>query len=171
LLYPLTFGAVAWLSRLPARLRNSIPVIAFACAHAKQPEVLERLTSTLATVPAVVRWTMRLTCSSEALAAAVDEAIGNEEYVEVKDAIPRKRDPGSWHWGAMVRGLCTKYPGTSAAYWTWQVSREYAAAMIQQINEELPEDAQVTDYEVESNAAFRSVVEHIKDEYPKASAA
>jgi hypothetical protein len=34
--------------------------------------------------------------------------------------------------------------------------------MIQAVNEELPDDCQVTDYEVESNAAFRSVVEHIK---------
>jgi hypothetical protein len=39
--------------------------------------------------------------------------------------------------------------------------------MIRQINEELPDAAQVTDYEVESNAAFRSIVEHIKSGQPE----
>jgi hypothetical protein len=92
----------------------------------------------------------------------VDEVLGNEEYVEVKDAIARKRDPESIHWGAVIRALCTKYPGTDATHWTWDVSREYCYAMVQQVNEELPDDAKVTDYEIESNAAFRTIVDHIK---------
>jgi len=34
--------------------------------------------------------------------------------------------------------------------------------MIQQVNEELPDDARVSDYEVEANATFRNLVEHLK---------
>lgn len=161
-LYPLSFGAVAWLMRQPERMRNDIRVIAFACANSKQPEILESLSSTMTAMLAVTRFASRLTCSRDALAAAVDEVIGNEEYVEVKDAIQRKREPGSWEWGGVVRALCTKYPGTTGAYWTWQVSRDHCYAMIQQVNEELPDDCQVTDHEVEMNAQFRSIVEHIK---------
>jgi hypothetical protein len=162
-LYPLTFGAVAWLGRLPDRMRNDVRCIAYAMAHGKDPAALERL-NTLAASLAVTRWVATLTCSRDALAAAVDLLLGNEDYVEVKDAIKRKRDPESVEWGAVVRALCTKYPGTTGAYWTWQVSREHCYAMLQQINDELPDGQQVTDYEVEMNAQFRSIVEHVKAE-------
>lgn len=162
-LYPLTFGAVAWLMRLPERMRNDVRCIGYACAHGKDPAALERH-NTLTAALAVARWAAKLTCSRDALAAAVDMVLGNEDYVEVKDAIPRKRDPESVEWGAVVRALCTKYPGTTGSYWTWQVSREHCYAMLQQINAELPEDQQVTDYEVEMNAQFRSIVEHVKAE-------
>jgi hypothetical protein len=164
-LYPLSFGAVAWLNRLPPRMRKSAPVIAYACAHSYDLETLERLTTMTATL-AVARWSAKLTCSRDALAAAVDMLIGNEEYVEVKDAIPRKRDPESWEWGGVVRALCTKYPGTTGAYWTWQVSREHCYAMLQQLNEELPDQYKQTDYEIDSNVAFRSIIEHIKNGSP-----
>jgi len=162
LLYPLSFGAVAWLMGLPERMRNDIRSIGFACAHSKSLHTLETLRGTLAAWVSIQKWAMRLACSRDALTAAVDMLLGNEEYVEIRDAVPRKREPESTHWGAVIRALCTKYPGTSPEYWTWQVSREYCYSMIQAVNEELPADCQVTDYEVESNAAFRSVVEHIK---------
>ena len=161
-LYPLTFGAVSWLMRLPERMRNDVRVIAFACAHTKQPDTLIALSGVLPTIAAVLRWSMRLTCSYDALSAAVDEVLGLESYAEITETIKRKRDPESIHWGAAVRALCTKYPGTTPSYWTWDVGREYAYAMIQQVNEELPDDARVSDYEIEANATFRNLVEHLK---------
>jgi hypothetical protein len=163
LLYPLSFGAVAWLSGLPQRMQNDVRTIGFACAHSHDLATFERLRGHIPAWMAVRAWALTLLCSRDALAAAVDEAIGNEEYVEVKDAIARKRDPESVHWGAVVRALCTKYPGTSPEYWTLKVSRECCYAMIQAVNSELPDDQQATDYEIESNAAFRSVIEHIKN--------
>lgn len=165
-LYPLTFGAVAWLMRLPDRMRNDVRVIGYACAHGKQPAALEKL-NTLTAVLAVTRWVATLTCSRDALAAAVDMAIGNEEYVEVKDTIPRKRDPESAEWGAVVRALCTKYPGTTGAYWTWQVSREHCYAMLQQVAAELPDESKPSDYEIEMQAAYHNIVAHIKAEHGK----
>lgn len=162
LLYPLTFGAAAWLMRLPERMRYDVRVIAYACAHGRTPAVLVGEQSLLKITAAVARWALRLTCSMDALGAAVDVVLGCETHVDVPDAVPRKREPESVEWGAVVRALCSKYPGTTPSYWTWDVSREQCYAMIQQINAELPDDARITDYEVESNAAFRSVVEHIK---------
>lgn len=164
LLYPPSFGAVAWLQGLPEAIRNDIRAIGYACAHSKDLETLEKLAGHHVKAWMAVRlWALKLSCSRDALASAVDLVLGNEDYVEIKDAIARKRDPESVHWGAVVRALCTKYPGTSPTYWTWKVSRDYCYAMIQQVNSELPDDEQVTDYEIESNAAFRSVIEHIKN--------
>jgi hypothetical protein len=162
LLYPLSFGAVAWLTGLPKRMQDDIRVIGYACAHSHDLKLFETLRHPLPASIAVMRWALTLKCSRDALSSAVDEALGNEEYVEVKDAIPRKRDPESVHWGAVIRALCTKYPGTTPSYWTWDVSRDYCYAMVQQISEELPDSVKPTDYEIESNAAFRSIVEHIK---------
>lgn len=163
LLYPLTFGAVAWLMRLPARMRNDVRCIGYAMAHAKSPGVFERAHPIAASV-AVLKWVGGLTCSPDALAATVDMLLGNEEYVEVKDALVRKRDPESVEWGAVVRALCTKYPGTTGTYWTWQVSRDHCYAMLQQVEAELPDDNKPTDYEVEMQAAYQNIVAHIKAE-------
>lgn len=162
LLYPLSFGAADWLSNLPERVRLDVRTIAFACAHVKQPQTFDTLRHILPAATAVMRWAMRLQCSREALAAAVDEAIGLECVADVPSTVQRKRDAESVEWGTVVRALCTKYPGTTPDYWTWSVSREKCYAMIAQLNAELPDDAKVTDYEVEANVAFRSIIEHIK---------
>jgi hypothetical protein len=160
-LYPLTFGAVAWLMRLPERMRNDVRTIGYACAYGRDIDALERLDARKAG-SVVAKWANTLPRSREALAAAVDMLVGNEEYVEVKDAIARKRDPESVEWGAVVRALCTKYPGTTGAYWTWQVSRKYCYEMLRTTAAELPDDSQPTEYEIEANAAFRNIVEHLK---------
>lgn len=161
-LYPLSFGAVAWLQGLPPRIRNSVPAIAFACAHSRDVERLAGLRGLLAAVAAITSWCLRLRCSHSALSAAVDRVINTDEVVEVKDAIKRIRNQESFHWGGMIRALCCKYAGTTPDYWTWRVSREYAEAMLHEASRELPEDKKVTDYEVEMNAQFRSIVDHIK---------
>ena len=164
LLYPLTFGAVSWLLSLPDRLQNDMRAVAFACAHAKMPEAFEKSRGTVAAVWAVAKWTSQLRCSFSALSAAVNQVLGVYDIVEVKDANERtpKPDAGSTDWGGMIRALCVRYPGTSPDYWTWGVSREKACAMLQSANDDLPEENQITDYEIEANFAFRSIVESIK---------
>jgi hypothetical protein len=161
-LYPLSFGAVAWLMGLPPAMRNDVCVIGYACAHSFRLKLLRAVRWTVPAWVAVRAWSLGVRCSRAALAAAVDEALGCEEYVEVKDTVARRRDPESADWGAVVRALCTKYPGTTGAYWTWQVSRDYCYAMLQQVNEELPDGHKVTDYEIEANVQFRAVIEHLK---------
>ena len=88
-LYPLTFGAVSWLMRLPERMRNDVRVIAFACAHTKQPDALTALSGTISSISAILKWSMRLTCSYDALSAAVDEVLGLESYAEITETIKR----------------------------------------------------------------------------------
>lgn len=163
LLYPLSFGAVSWVTGLPDRMQTDPRVVGFACAHARQPEVFAPIRGPIAATVAVAKWLLRLRCSRAALEAAVDVVLGGEEYVEVKPVTPRKRDERSVEWGAVVRALCTKFPGTSPEYWMWDVSREKCYAMLREINEELPEGQQTTAYEEEANVAFFSVVQHIID--------
>jgi hypothetical protein len=162
LLYPLSFGAAAWLMRMPVRMRNDVRVIGFACAHSRSPDTFEKLHGTLAASVAVMRWSLRLACSRDALEASVDVALGFDDYVEVRDVLSRKRDPESAHWGAFIRALCTRYPGTTGAYWTWQVSREHAYAMLAQAEADLPPGTQTTEYESEATGDYRSLVEHLK---------
>lgn len=162
LLYPLSFGAASWIRRQPLRVQSSIHAIGFACAHSFEPDTFTALATPIKSIAAITRWAMGLKCSTAALTVAIDSIMGSESCVEVKDEIKRKRDEESYHWGAFIRALCTKYPGTSPEYWTWQVSREKSYAMIQQVNEELPDEKQVTEYEMDQNATFRLIVEAIK---------
>ena len=171
LLYPLSFGAREWLTALPENVRNDIRVIAYACAHSKRPDVLRPLRYAVSAMAAARIWAWRLTCSRGALEASVDMVLGAEHYVEVKETVARKRDAGSTHWGAAVRAACTKYPGTTPEYWTWQSSVAQLYDAIAMANEDLPPNIQVTGYEVESNIAFRSIVEHIKATLKKEPAA
>ena len=163
-LYPLSFGAASWLQALPDRIRDDVRAIAFACVHSKKPEVFEEIRGAVAAVWAVVKWTSRLRCSMAALSASVDQVLGLYEMADVPDASPReaKPDSDSCDWGGMIRALCMRYPGTSPEYWTWGVSREKALSMLQSANSDLPEENQVSEYELESNFAFRSIVESIK---------
>jgi hypothetical protein len=162
LLYPLSFGAVAWLTAIPKRLQNDTRVLAFACAHSRNYETLGKLQGTLAVTLAVTKWVMRLTCSMDALAVTVDRLIGCNESVDIPDHTGRRKTDDDWEWGAVIKSLCLKYPGTSPDYWLWGVSRDKAAYMISTMQNELPDNLKFTEYEIESNATFRSIVESIK---------
>jgi hypothetical protein len=162
LLYPLTFGAVEWLTRLPERVRNDDRTIGFAMAKGHEPETLARLDNSLKAIHAILKWAAGLRCSAAALEAAVNALIGTDETVEVKDAGTRKRAPVSAHWGSFVLAACRHYPGTTPEYWTWQVSRDRVYEALADMNAAMPDEGQqVTPHEIESNIALRSVVEHI----------
>lgn len=166
LLYPLTFGAMAWLQELPPQLRYDVRVIAFACAHAKQPQVFQMLRGNVCKMAAkVIWWACRLTCSKIALQAAVNQVLGSNRIVDIEDPQPPDDpdpDEHPWQWGTTVTALCAKYPGTAPAFWVWEVSREQASALLHGINAKLQESDQVTSYEIEATREFWAIVEHIK---------
>lgn len=163
-LYPLTFGAVAWLKRMPPKQQNNPEWLAFACAHARDPKTFEDNQTYQQAAGLVFTWIRRLSCSRDALVVALDRCLGLETYEELPDGPRQKAETNPWDWGAFVCALCAKYPGTSPEYWTWKVSREKAVAMLQGVNAELPESHKVSEYEMETNIKFRAVVEHIKAE-------
>jgi hypothetical protein len=80
----------------------------------------------------------------------------------VPDHTERRKNDDDWEWGAVIKSLCVKYPGTSPDYWLWQVSRDKAITMISAIQQELPDDIKFTDYEITATNEFRSIVESIK---------
>ena len=163
-LYPLSFAAVHWVSQLPEKMQNDSRVLAFACAHSKDRETLEKLQGSLITMLAVVRWVMTLTCSMTALKHCVDRLIGFSESVDVPAVITRtkKDQDDDWQFGPIIKSLCAKYPGTSPEYWMWEVSREKACNLIAIMQDELPENLTFTEYEVQSQDKFRSIIEAIK---------
>lgn len=160
-LYPLSFGAAAWLSTLPDRFKDDIRFIAFACAHSRCPEVFDKIKGQVSFCVTTIKWISKLRCSMKALRAAIDQVLGVENDVFVSTT---GEDSASevHHWGAVVVALCRKFPGTTPDYWTWQVSRDKVHAILSELNAELPEENRVTEYEVEANTAFRAIVEHIK---------
>jgi hypothetical protein len=163
LLYPLSFGAIAWLTALPRRLRNDVRVIAYACAHSKDGVLLGKATNSIAVMACVSLWALKLKCSLPALSIVVDRLIGCSNYAEVPDHTgKRNEDNDDWEWGTVIKSLCLKYPGTSPEYWCWQVSRDKAIFMISTMQSELPPDLQYTDYEITATNEFRSIVEMLK---------
>lgn len=162
-LYPLSFGAVGWLVKLPVRMQNDSRVIAFACAHSRDIETLSKLTGTVAVTLAIAKWTLSLSCSATALSKVVDLLIGCGSYVDIPDHTGKRRDSDDdWEWSTVIKALCMKYPGSSPDYWMWGVSREKATHMIWEIQEELPKDIAFTEYEINANNEFRSIVESLK---------
>jgi hypothetical protein len=161
-LYPLSFGAVAWVMELPRRMQNDTRVLAYACAHSKDYDHLSKLTGTLAVSLAVAKWVMRLTCSMDALAVTVDRLIGCNDSVDIPDHTGRRKDDDDWEWGAVIKSLCVKYPGTSPELWIWGCSRDKAITMISTMQSELPEELKFTEYEIAATNEFRSIVESIK---------
>jgi hypothetical protein len=161
-LYPLSFGAVEWVTQLPKRLQNDTRVLAFACANSRNVETLSKIRGTLAVTLAVSKWVIGLTCSLEALAVTVDRLIGCEGSADVPDHTERRKNDDDWEWGAVIKSLCVKYPGTSPDSWIWGVSRDKAITMISAIQQELPDDIKFTDYEITATNEFRSIVEAIK---------
>jgi len=162
LLYPLSFGAVEWLKALPIRLQNDTRVLAFACVYSRDYSMLSRITGTVAVTLYVAKWILSLRCSMNALSIVVDKLIGCVDVVEVPDHTGMRKQSEDWQWGAIVKSLCAKYPATTPEYWTWEISREKAYMMINDLQDELPCDLKITDYEVNSTNEFRSIVEALK---------
>jgi hypothetical protein len=143
-------------------LQNDTRVLAFACAHSRDAETLSKIQGTLSATFAVSKWVIRLTCSLNALAVTVDRLIGCEGSADVPDHTKRRKEDDDWEWGAVIKSLCLKYPGTSPDYWTWGVSRDKAITMVSAMQQELPDDIKFTDYEITATNEFRSIVESIK---------
>lgn len=161
-LYPLSFGVVAWLQQLPVSMQNDVRVIAFACCNARNPEALEKLHGSLSVWLAVSKWVMRLKCSMTALSECVDSLLALGGITDVPDHTGKRKDDSDWEWGAVIKALCVKYPGTAPEYWMWQVSQEKLAFMLSELQSELPEDSKYTDNEINATNEFRSIVEAIK---------
>jgi hypothetical protein len=162
LLYPLSFGAIEWISKLPHRLQNDCRVIGFACANVKTPEVFVKLNGVLPVTIAVLKWMLRLTCSPATLERTIDIMLGCGKTAEVEDHTGKRKSDDDWQWGATIKALCVKYPGTTPDYWIWQVSREKACYMLSVMQHELPDDLQFTDHEINATNEFRSIVESLK---------
>lgn len=160
-LYPATFGAIAWLRKLPEHMRNDARVIAYAMAHARQPDKLQSL-KILEIINAVNAWCESLTCSIDALIATVEQMLGGNCLEDIQGQSRREIDAASTECGGVIRALCMKYPGTSMHYWLWDVSRDKCAEMLKELQEELPESHRVSDYEIEANIQFRAIIDHIK---------
>lgn len=163
LLYPLTFGAADWLGRLPVNIQNDVRVIAFACAHSKDPEKLAKINGILPVIAAVSKWCLKLRCSMAALENAVDRALRIKHTAEIKTTNEWKDDDAeSWEYGAAIRALCIKYPGTSPDYWLWDVSREKACYMMRSGPAAKDPGGIPSEYEIEQTALFHDIVNAIK---------
>jgi hypothetical protein len=143
-------------------MRYDVRVIAFAAANSKRPERLIALRWPVVAFAAVLAWILTVRCSHAALTVAVDHILGMESTFEVDDVQKRPEPDNSWEWGAMIRALCARYPGTSPEYWMWDVSREKAAAMLRQDVYEKDAPGVVSDHEKEMTVQFRSIIEHLK---------
>jgi hypothetical protein len=161
-LYPLSFGAVAWIQELPMPMQNDVRVLAFACCHSRDPEYLAKLRGSLAVWLAVAKWVMTLKCSMAALSECVDRLLGAGSLVEIPDHTGRRKEDSDWEWGGVIKAMCTKYPSTTPEYWMWGVSQEKLAFMLTELQSELPSDVKFTDNEVNATNEFRSIVESIK---------
>jgi len=161
-LYPISFAAVEWIRRLPVILHNDTKAIGYACHHAHDKAILEATSNPKAAIKAINEWVAGLTCSPEALEATVARLFDGPEFIEVPVAGQKKPETKTTcDYGVVIRALCSRYTGTTPDHWLWGAGRDQAYKMLEQSNTELPDDQQVSAYEMEANIAFRAVISHI----------
>lgn len=169
LLWPLSIGARIWLDRYgkPWFLGTgdmATLVIAYAMAHSRDPVMLEALTSRLKAHFNVALWATRITASMAEVNQAIALARTPEDVDLINIPFDGERTPRlAADYGDVVAQLC-HYFGQTPAYWLWESSEDYCAAMLGKIAAVLP-----ADYRMDGNSTkfqmmskYRLVVSEIR---------
>lgn len=197
-LWPLTLGADAWLNQFAAPLYNAIRIesascrlqvlcIAYAMAHARQPEAFRKLTARARIIWAVSHWAAGLSVTVRELSAGVDRVLGLDavELVDIptpKEAAAAKAGtppapaprPDYSGYGEMIAQLCHFYGG-SPDRWQWHESAAGVTRLLQAIAKIIPgADADDSAALALARNKYNTIVNHIRAAHkpaPSASAA
>ncbi len=174
LLWPLTFAAVAcWREKWFPYFGDDYRAWAYVSAHANMPRILRWLPTRWQIQARVNAWLLTLRCGPAQLREPVAVLRGRDEFASVPKtgAKPPRDTVRAQDWGDVIALLCAKYPGTGPDYWGWQVSIERCYEMLDRACEHLPEHKQPTGPSFSAQADFSCLVDFIKAEMLKESAA
>lgn len=167
-LWTLSIGAMLWIKRHAQPLaekseRMRILIHAFAMAHSRQPHILHQCTSAWRIEWRVFYWAAGVGVTFQALSAAVDQMLGNTEYVDIEAVNAKPGSLNSVQWGDIVATLCHHYPATKPEYWLWETSEDEAIYFLTRIHATSSEPGANQDSKsFRAFGRFRSLVAHIK---------
>jgi len=149
LLWPLSIGARIWLERVgKPQLAGTGDLeklgIAFAMAHSREPDFLNRYTGCWLTRIAVARWAAGLNATKAEIFDAVARAFSPEDVDLVNVEFKGERKNVASDYGDVLALLC-HFIKTDPEFWMWQASESYAAAMLRKISTALPGDRSISD--------------------------
>lgn len=164
LLYPMSMAAYEWWKNLDQDQKENIFIQAFTCAHSHRPEVLKALADPREILKAAQTWYAGLTCSAQALSAALNVLSDDNDIFDIPD-LPhqKKKSDGSLaDYGAIVVSLCKKFPGTTRTHWAWECSMDEAFEAMS--SEPKHDETATTAHEIAMNVAFRTIKSQIERE-------
>lgn len=169
-LWPLSLGAKLWLENYARRWfrgRHEQTAIAFAMAHAREPQALQRLKNFARAQFAVLKWAAAVSATPAEINRAVAKClrIDDTELVSVRgpERVEDERSTAT-DYGDCIALLCHYY-GETPAHWLWSVSEEECAALIGRIARVLPMEKadEVSGPKLRALAEFRAIKKHIME--------
>lgn len=149
LLWPLSIGARIWLEGVGKPWLKGMGDleklgVAFAMAHSRNPEFLQKLTSCWQTRFAVAKWAAGRNATLAEIFEAVARAASPEDLDLVNIEFKGERRNIASDYGDVLALLC-HYVDPDPEFWMWRASEAYAAAMVRKISTAFPEDRAVSD--------------------------
>jgi hypothetical protein len=161
LLWPMCRGAALWFRFVALPLfGDDVRVLAFALAFGRDAEGLQRLNARAQIADKVNTWANTLSCTAQALEEAVDRVVmGDSEPVDIDSPLENKKmQYRAVNYGESVALLCHNYPGTTPAYWLWDVSQDFMDDCYSHIAKMMPGYSGQAGAQSEAGGNFRAVV-------------
>lgn len=165
-LWPITLGASAWWDNFgrvwySGDTVTEALVIAFCLAHAKQPDVFQRMNTKTRADIALVKWQSGIGATISQLAWGIDRINGNAERVDIETPNETKsKNASAVDWGEIVARLCATYHQTPE-HFLWRISEREALELLAKAPAPFGAEKDGDNEKARAFAEFREVVRHI----------